>query len=640
MDLRERPIVAIDGEGSELEGRQVYSYLASSSGRSIRDPGGLSTRACLDFLLREREREPEGLFVVYGGGYDVNMMLADVPRHLIHVLWSSERSYVVWEEFGLHYRPNRMFTVSRFGVVKGRRRKVASVTVWDALGYSQAPFVEAVRSWLGDDPRVGLIQEGKARRGAFDGADESGFVERYTGAELSALVDIERRMMGHLLRLDIPMKRHDGAGALASALHEKHGTAPDRKAGTPGVIPDARVPLDLRRAAAHAYFGGRIELVQYGRAERLFAYDVRSAYPAAMASLADWSQGRWAWRGRWKRQPSSVPEHSLCLVRWSTDERSAWGPLPFRELWGGVKFPPDGEVWAWGPEVNAALRRGDTRLAVLGMWEHLPDEPTSPFAWVADMYQQRARMKAAGDHAEKVLKLGLNSLYGKLAQRLGYQPGTGRMPKFHSMMYAGYITSWTRAKLAELASAAPESIVFFATDGVLSTEALPAEVGTELGRWEHEVHDEAVCVQSGVYFLRQGEDWLHRYRGWGSGVLEPEAIVAAWDRGDQSITVPVTRFVGMGRALASDWSLWRTWHTEDRTLALHPCAGNGKRRWGPRGAHGARGRRKAGHPSVGLVRTRPRFAYGEASAISRSPWDADLFGGMEADRRADAEIAD
>lgn len=642
MDLRYRPIVAIDGEGSDLDdGRQVYSYLASSSGRSVRAAKGLSTRACLEFLLAEAAAAgDDALFVVYGMGYDVNMMLADLPRHLIHILWTSPRGYVRWEEFGVHYRANRMFSVSRWAEGKrGRERKVAKVTLWDAIGYSQAPFVEAVRSWLGDDPRAALIAEGKARRGSFDGADPDGFVERYTAAELSALVDIERRMMGHLVRLDIPMKRHDGAGALAAALHDKHGTAARPKAGVPGVLPDASAPRDLRMAAAYGYYGGRIELVRYGRAEGVHAYDVRSAYPAAMASLADWSQGRWAYRARWKRQPKRVPDASLCHVRWVTDARAPWGPFPFREAWGAVKFPPEGEGWYWGPEVNAALDRADTGLTIMGMWEHLPDEDTLAFGWVAEMYQQRAQLKAAGDHAEKVLKLGLNSLYGKLAQRLGYQESSGRMPPYHSMLYAGYITSWTRAKLARLAAAAPESVVFFATDGVLATEPLPAEIGTELGAWDHERHDEVLTVQSGVYFLRQADAWAHRYRGWGAGVLTPEAIISAWEQGETYLDVPVTRFVGMGRALAQDWSLWRTWHQETKALALHPCAGNGKRR--PHGGgYGKAGPRTRRHPARGLMPTLPRYAFGETSERSRSPWDGVLFGGLEGDRRAQDEIRD
>jgi hypothetical protein len=629
--MRDRPVVAWDGEGATLaDGSHIYTYLANSLGGAISDPRGLPSARCLSFMLSEAERAPaDALHVAYGMGYDVNMLLSDMPRHLVEILWRA--GFVRWGAWGIYYRPNRMLSVSRFDGDGRDARKVASVSLVDAVGFSQAPFVQAVRAWLGDDPRVGLIETGKARRGDFDPEDTDGFVSRYTAAELSALVDIERRMMGHLKRLDIPLKRHDGAGSLAAALLERHGVKE--------TIPDAHVPDGLVRAAAYAYFGGRIELVRFGRAEGLHAYDIRSAYPAGMALLPDFRAGRWAYRTVWRKPPRRVPTFSVSRVRWSAAP-APFHPFPFREPTGAVRFPPAGEGWYWGPEVNAALRAPGTRVEVLEQWSHLADSGAPlPFAWVADRYAQRAELKESGDHAQLVLKLGLNSLYGKLAQRLGYRPGSDRLPPFHSLIYAGFVTAYTRARMLEAALQAPDSVVFFATDGLVTTAPLALEEGAALGDWETDRYAELVAVQSGVYFLRpEGADWRHKYRGWGKGVLEPSAILRAWEGGGDSLPVPVTRFVGMGRALATDWTLWRRWHTEERTLLLHPCGPGSKRRPVSRPLYRTL-RAKGPHPARELVRTWPVEAGAPFSSPARSPWDAGLWAGLDADDAAEMETA-
>lgn len=618
-DLRRRPVVAWDGEGANLpDGSHAYVLLGSSVGGRITDPEGISTEACFRFLLAESQRAPkDALHVIYGMGYDVNMMLRDLPRWALDTLWTSERGHVRWGPWGVFYRPNRMFSVTLYDGHDHKARKLQRFTLVDAIGFHQAPFVKVAREWLpAGDERVPLIEDGKAARGSFD-ADPTGYVERYMSAELSALVDVETRFMGLLDRLGLELTQHNGAGSLAASLLDAHGVKE--------ALPDAELSAAMRSAASHAYFGGRIELVRFGRATGLYAHDLRSAYPSSMVGLPDARAGSW----RYRVGPVSEPQaFALYRVRWSLTP-APFHPFPFRELTGAVKFPPEGEAWVWGVELIEALQHaspGD-RIDVLESWTlKEADREPRPFAWVADRYRQRADLKAAGDPAQLPLKLALNSLYGKLAQRLGYQRGSGRLPPYHSLVYAGYITADTRARLYNAAMrAGPESVVFFATDGLVTTAPAPVREGTELGAWEVGTVDELIAVQSGVYFYRDGTDWTHKYRGWGKGVLDPDGIVSSWERGHLELTVPVTRFVGMGRALAGidAWDAWRTWRTEPRRLQLHPCAATGKRRAVSRVPYRTL-RARGPHPARGLVPTVPRQAFGSVSEPSRSPWDDEL----------------
>src|SRR5690606_33111725 len=100
-----------------------------------------------------------------------------------------------------------------------------------------------------------------------------------------------------------------------------------------------------------------------------------------------------------------------------------------------------------------------------------------PFGWVPEVYDTRSKWRAEGIGAEKVLKLGLNSIYGKAAQRIGGKRyGRPAPPSWHQMEWAGYATARTRAELyrAALPALARGSAVMFATDAVVSTEPLDA----------------------------------------------------------------------------------------------------------------------------------------------------------------------
>src|SRR5262249_30758287 len=128
---------------------------------------------------------------------------------------------------------------------------------------------------------------------------------------------------------------------------------------------------------------------------------------------------------------------------------------------GSIYFPVNGAGWYWGPEVENLIRFFPRRSFEIEYgWVH-PYNKDRPFQeLIHDLYNKRQSLKAAGDQAEYVLKLGLNSMYGKFAQHLGARP-------FYCLPYAGYITSFTRAALYRAAMAAPRDIIGFATDGIL-----------------------------------------------------------------------------------------------------------------------------------------------------------------------------
>jgi hypothetical protein len=106
------------------------------------------------------------------------------------------------------------------------------------------------------------------------------------------------------------------------------------------------------------------------------------------------------------------------------------------------------------------------------------------------------------DARGQVVKLGINSVYGKFAQSVGKM---GMPPRFVSWFFAAAITAGTQRKVVEAALTNPDAIVMFATDGVYSTQPLDVHVPEKktLGGWEHTAAESGgVFVQSGIYLLR------------------------------------------------------------------------------------------------------------------------------------------
>jgi hypothetical protein len=125
-------------------------------------------------------------------------------------------------------------------------------------------------------------------------------------------------------------------------------------------------------------------------------------------------------------------------------------------------------------------------------------------------------MTGVYNSAEKNIKLSLNSLYGKMAQKIG--GSDGKPPGTANPWYAAAITSWCRRRLLEACLANPQAIVMMATDGIVSLEPLPLKIGSALGDWEYGEATGGMFLQSGVYFYLKAEiegdaRYVNRLRG-------------------------------------------------------------------------------------------------------------------------------
>lgn len=559
-------VVGWDGEGAEVDGVHVYNLMANSEGRYIHNDAGLSTQACLEFMLANNNAS--AINVIFSGGYDVNMILRDVPRERVEDLWRDGRCH--WQGYRITYKPRKVFSVARVDPTK-KSGYDRSFVLWDVFGFYQTSFVKACKKWLVDVDIIDQIDAMKQKRADFT-TDDFAQILTYCLQECGLLVLLVQELLKALDKAGIRLTRFDGAGAIAGAMLRQQNVKPH--------IP--RPEDDIYRAIQHSYAGGRIEAVRVGNYEgSVWKYDINSAYPSAALDMPSWEGATWQ-----REQYPSKDEHciaSLVAVQYAYRTEQPFYPLFFRAHDGTILFPRIGAGLYWLSEYqNLAdfFTEGEDYQVMYTLNCYSPSPKERPLAWIRDAYEIRRQFKREGDMAQEAIKLGINSVYGKFAQQEGYVseiPGVRleRFPTYHCLAWASLITARTRSLMYRTAIQAPEQAIAFATDAVIGTCALDGvPVGDDLGEWSLETYSGCTLVQAGVYWLKDDEtgEWYSKYRGFDAGSLSRDTVVQAWRTGDTTMPVTLTRFVGMGSALArTDFhGIWRTWHREDRTLDLTP----------------------------------------------------------------------
>ena len=553
-----KEFVAWDGEGgNETDGSHTYFILANSDGASITDRNGVSTVAVFDMFLASRTGVTN---VIYGGGYDINMFLRDLDLDSLLALYNNGK--VSWNGYWMEWRAGKSFNLR-----KGENR----FTLYDVLPFFQRPFVAACDEYLGTEweSRDEIIRE-KANRGQFQW-DQLDTVSAYNRAELSTLVLLAQELRTRLFRVDIRVSRWDGPGAIATALYKKYGTKQNM----------GRLPNNAAEYARYGYAGGRFEIIRKGHSESgAYQYDIRSAYPAAIRFLPCLAHGYWNYTNSRVSPIRNIVQFGIYrieVVSPVTESVTQPQPLWMRNKDGTVFFAEYSHGWYWSPEAKLAKELGG--VTIHEGWEWVPDCECNPFDFVEGLYNKRAALKRAGDGAHVGLKLGLNSLYGKLAQQIGWtidDKGVLKLPPYHCLEWAGWITSHCRAQVYRASMHAPDDVIAFETDAIFSRVPLDLDIGEGLGQWEETVYSSLTYLKSGMYFgtLDNGKE-IEKMRGVNKGTLTRYDMIRALTvPGVEVLQAEQTRFVGLGQAINQTMAKWRRWFTDPRDIQV---ALNGKR---------------------------------------------------------------
>jgi hypothetical protein len=503
----------------------------------------LTTWDCLEFLSGQQPNNayPERIYVAYFFDYDATMMLRDIPEAkarrilygrerycLLAECWSKCRRYIAVDRktdalggcecghsFDQHNRPRigehgNVFPVDivspfgqvyqvdylpgkEFKVCKGRYQKGVKgkwVTISDLGTFFQQRFTTTLDEWdIGTDAQRELVAEGKKSRGTFtDMTDVEIEYNRIECVLLESLADefrdaceqVSAILAGKGMPISVVPGQWQGPGRMAVAMLKSAGMPKSE---------DLNLPTEMLPTANAGYFGGRFEAPTIGYIPEVWEYDRNSAYPFAMTRLPCLIMGHGKWTKRNTRPAPADKSWWVGPVHFTGEAgRHIYG-LPVRQPdgphAGTVFFPREASGIYWSVEVEAAERIG-THIEIAGpVWHYQQSCNCQPFKWIEDIYPLRFTLKGG---LKKVLKLGLNSLYGKQAQSIGEPP-------YANPVYAGLITADMRASLLDAMRLAKSdrSIAMFATDALFTTERLdlpgahraPANGVKALGEWDN-----------------------------------------------------------------------------------------------------------------------------------------------------------
>ena len=554
-----KEFVAWDGEGITPSGERQQNYVLFGNSKGFEAAGySLDTKECFRVMLDTERAYPNAIHVGFAFSYDVEMILKDIPVPFMRTL--KNNGYVYWEGFRIEYRRNKWFQVT----LKNDDEHVVC-RIWDVWSFFSTSFVVALREYLGNDPEVEYIEAGKSNRSVFQYAELDTEIRPYWQAELRQLVNLMNALRERLYGADLKITNWHGPGAIATYAMTQRGVKKSM----------ATIPDDVSQCSRFAYAGGRFELFRIGQHKGpVHAYDIRSAYPSAIQHLPNLATGEWSH----VTAPTTIAKFGMYRIRFNFPNLFTTRPMPlyYRDVRSAVHFPNVVEGWYWSPEAQNCLAMPEAEI-VEG-WEYHADEER-PFTWIGEVYEQRAQWKREGNPSQIALKLLMNSMYGKFAQRVGYKGNDS--PTWHQLEWAGFITSYARAKLFRVMMEAHNkgSLLAVETDGIFSTEPLSTPVLSEnLGDWEHDEYEGIIYLQSGFYFKKRDGQWSAKSRGFDKGSITVDDAIASlgkwrpWQ--DEAplgeILGQLTRFTTMGQYLQmhKPEQNRRVWETQYRELRL------------------------------------------------------------------------
>jgi len=254
-----------------------------------------------------------------------------------------------------------------------------------------------------------------------------------------------------------------------------------------------------------SYHGGR-NWYKYDKpviVKNCYEYDIKSAYPFAMSTLPDFSNGKYQWSSGFQ----SDKPFSIMKVQFKKDFPSSLAFLDSGRYAAGCCVS-----WITYNEFVAIQKYGNFVEKVEKQVSFIPNptKESPPLKeFVNKFYVLRSEAKAAGDVVKsEMYKLIMNSLYGKFIQTIAkdkvfFLDKSGNLQNkvtwvaaglFHPFI-ASLITGIIRGQLleTELYSKACHS----STDSIKTVNKIIT--GENLGDWEEQVYGDCIILRNRLY---------------------------------------------------------------------------------------------------------------------------------------------
>jgi len=266
------------------------------------------------------------------------------------------------------------------------------------------------------------------------------------------------------------------------------------------------VPFEAQELARNSFYGGRFELIRRGFIGKCQIYDINSAYPYSLTKIPDIAKGRWISLNKIHHKA----ELGFFFIEANIDDSVKICPFPFRKKNGTICYPC-GRFRTFVSLQELQMVEGDPKIKykILESIQFIPRKNrTYPFQeFIESEYYKRLELKNKNDPLQQAIKVVLNSIYGKTAQRTNRVIGNLFNP-----VIAASITGHTRAQLYKFMKEnnLDNDVVAFATDAIACRKKILDLDSTKLGEMKlDKFGDNTIFLSNGFYTL-DGKTWKKR----------------------------------------------------------------------------------------------------------------------------------
>jgi len=448
----------------------------------------------LKFMTQEKYRDTLNFF--YNIDFDIAAIIKYLPDNELKQLISL--NHVEYKDYKISYVPKKAFTIRR------------SKKVWryfDLWQYYRLSLENAVKQYISADEGKDPIDRKKLGEDANYWLKHKDAIIKYCIKDAALTQKLGELMQDKLNALGISFDVPYSTGTISVRYFAKYYKYP------------RFTPTEWNKYAYLTYFGGRFEVTRKGVVDHVVIQDINSAYPYQISHLIDIEKGVWqhtkkldedADIGFYKIVIEKSPDHPI-------------QPFSFRDN-GLVYYPQFDNIvhYTTLDELIFALDNyDDIEIKILDGWNFYAKEVVYPFKSITEIYEHRKKIKKSDPVMQLVLKIIMNSLYGKFAEKTEgiyeveleeaddflffgkYIPVTSKLRpgKVFNPVYASLITARTRVMLLEEAVDYPDYVVAMFTDSLISTKQI-IKPTSQLGGWDNEGEGEALIIGCGVYTVR------------------------------------------------------------------------------------------------------------------------------------------
>jgi len=458
----------------------------------------------LSFLSKPEYSETLNFF--YNIDFDAAAILKYLPVKNLKQLYSLSKTR--YKEWTISYVPRKAFTI---------RKGKSSCKYFDLWQYYRKSLENAVQAYISKDLQKDPIDREKLGTDWKYWQKNLPSIISYCIKDARLTQELGDIMQEKLNALGLSFDSPFSTGTISIRYFSQFYDFPRFK------------PTEWNRYAYLSYFGGRFEVTQKGYFDNIVVQDIASAYPYQIANLIDINKGEW-FKITDLDETADIAFYRVVIDK-TTDHSIQ--PLGFRQ--NGLVFYPEMQNilhYLTQDELLLALDNyDDIEITVIDGWAFYASEPVYPFEKMREIFEERKKIKESDPILQLVLKIIMNSKYGKAAEkvrkyvktdfskaddfvyvddyipvRTTLQPG-----RIFNPVYASLITSRTRVMLVEQALKNPDHVVAMFTDSIFSTKKIVRE-SSELGGWEVECEGEALIIGSGVYTVRNKNTGLLKTR--------------------------------------------------------------------------------------------------------------------------------